>query len=108
METMPERRQTPHSALPKPNAALASHWPEYLMETGALGLFMISACVFGVLLEHPMSTLHQSLEDPLTLCCGWQLLLFQRRGQSGAHHHGQRAPCRGPSHENSRCPDIGH
>ncbi len=68
METMTERRQTPHSATPKPNAALAalaSHWPEYLMEAGALGLFMISACIFGVLLEHPMSPLHQSLEDPL-------------------------------------------
>jgi aquaporin Z len=26
------------------------HWPEYLIEAGALGAFMISACVFGTLL----------------------------------------------------------
>jgi aquaporin Z len=32
--------------------ALRTHWPEYLMESAALGMFMVSACVFGVLLEH--------------------------------------------------------
>jgi aquaporin Z len=32
--------------------ALRAHWPEYLMEAAALGIFMVSACVFGVLLEH--------------------------------------------------------
>jgi aquaporin Z len=32
--------------------ALRTHWPEYLMEGAALGMFMISACAFGVLLEH--------------------------------------------------------
>ena len=31
------------------------------MEAAALGAFMISACVFDVLLEHPSSPLHQSL-----------------------------------------------
>jgi aquaporin Z len=31
------------------------HWPEYLIEAGALGTFMISACVFGTLLGHPAS-----------------------------------------------------
>src|SRR6266542_1749326 len=31
------------------------HWPEYLMEAAALGLFMISACAFTLLLEHPGS-----------------------------------------------------
>jgi len=30
--------------------ALRAHWPEYLMEAAALGTFMLSACVFGVLL----------------------------------------------------------
>ena len=44
--------------------ALASHWPEYLMEAAGLGLFMISACAFTVLLEHPGSALHQALPDP--------------------------------------------
>jgi aquaporin Z len=43
--------------------ALATHWPEYLMEGAALGLFMLSACTFGVLLEHPMSPILQSIED---------------------------------------------
>jgi aquaporin Z len=32
--------------------ALRAHWPEYLMEGAALEMFMVSACVFGVLLEH--------------------------------------------------------
>src|SRR3954466_5529617 len=43
--------------------ALAGHWPEYLMEAAGLGLFMISACVFVVLLEHPSSLIHQTLSD---------------------------------------------
>lgn len=45
--------------------ALAAHWPEYLMEAAGLGLFMISACVFATLLEHPTSPVRQSLDDPL-------------------------------------------
>src|SRR5215470_443684 len=32
--------------------ALRAHWPEYLMEAAALGMFMVSACACGVLLEH--------------------------------------------------------
>jgi aquaporin Z len=35
------------------------------MEAGLLGSFMVSACIFGVLLEHPASPLHQSIDDPL-------------------------------------------
>src|SRR5262249_57496214 len=31
--------------------ALRTHWPEYLMEGAALGMFMVSACFFGVLLQ---------------------------------------------------------
>lgn len=33
----------------------AEHWPEYLIEAAGLGLFMLSACAFGVLLFHPSS-----------------------------------------------------
>jgi aquaporin Z len=44
-------------------AALRNHWPEYFMEAAALGAFMVSACVFAVLLEHPGSFIHQSLAD---------------------------------------------
>jgi aquaporin Z len=36
-------------------AALRRNWPEYLMEGTELGLFMISACAFSVLLFHPAS-----------------------------------------------------
>ncbi len=35
------------------------------MEAAGLGLFMISACVFAVLLEHPASPLRQALDDGL-------------------------------------------
>jgi aquaporin Z len=35
--------------------ALRQHWPEYLIEAGALGIFMVSACVFSILLFHPAS-----------------------------------------------------
>ena len=34
---------------------LRRHWPEYLMESGELGLFMLSACAFATLLQHPAS-----------------------------------------------------
>jgi aquaporin Z len=40
---------------------LAAHWPEYLIEAAALGAFMLTASVFCVLLEHPMSWLNQSI-----------------------------------------------
>jgi aquaporin Z len=36
-------------------ARMAAHWPEYLAEAFGLGLFMVSACGFGVLLFHPRS-----------------------------------------------------
>ena len=35
--------------------ALFQHWPEYLMEAALLGGFMLSACMFATLLEHPRS-----------------------------------------------------
>ncbi len=43
--------------------ALRAHWPEYLIEAAALALFMISACIFGVLLEHPISPLHHAIQN---------------------------------------------
>jgi aquaporin Z len=45
--------------------ALKHHWPEYLIEATCLGLFMISAFTFAVILEHPGSPAHQALSDPL-------------------------------------------
>jgi len=47
--------------------AMRAHWPEYLMEAAALGTFMISACVFGVLLDHPSSPIHAALEGAAML-----------------------------------------
>ena len=35
--------------------ALKEHWPEYLMEAAELGVFMISASLFTILLYHPSS-----------------------------------------------------
>jgi aquaporin Z len=40
------------------------HWPEYLMEAACLGMFMLSACTFGVRLESPASAIHHSLPAP--------------------------------------------
>ena len=42
---------------------LRQHWPEYLMEAAELGLFMISACAFTVLLFHPASPLARVVPD---------------------------------------------
>ncbi len=35
------------------------------MEVWGLGMFMISACIFAVLLEHPSSALHRSIDNAL-------------------------------------------
>ena len=43
--------------------ALRRHWPEYLMEAWGLGVFMVSACVFGALLEHPGSPARQAIAN---------------------------------------------
>ena len=43
--------------------ALRRHAPEYAMEAAGLGLFMVSACAFGTLLEHPGSPVRQLLPD---------------------------------------------
>jgi len=82
--------QTPTGALD----ALRNHWPEYLMEAACLGLFMISACVFSVLLSHPSSALNQAIDSPVLrrmiggLAMGMTAvaIMFSPWGQrSGAH-----------------------
>jgi aquaporin Z len=40
---------------------MKSHWPEYAMEGALLGLFMVAACGFTALLEHPGSPARQAL-----------------------------------------------
>jgi aquaporin Z len=48
---------------PEERAPQRRHWPEYLIEAGALGLFMLSACTFGTMLWHPGSPVHRLLGD---------------------------------------------
>ena len=59
-------RTSPHDASvgghPLLNALL-HHWPEYLMEGAELGLYMISACAFVVLLQYPTSPVHRAIPD---------------------------------------------
>ena len=46
-------------------SSLRAHWPEYLMESAELGFFMLSACFFTTLLEHPASAARHMLPSPL-------------------------------------------
>lgn len=43
---------------------LREHWPEYLCEAAELGLFMISAGLFTILLHHPDSPMISLIPDP--------------------------------------------
>ena len=43
---------------------MKDHWPEYLIEACGLGFFMLSASLFGAMLEYPGSPIHQNLHDP--------------------------------------------
>jgi aquaporin Z len=45
--------------------ALGEHWPEYAAEALGLGLFMLSACLFGTLLFHPGSAVAGWLPEGL-------------------------------------------
>jgi aquaporin Z len=74
--------------------ALREHWPEYLAEAAGLGIFMISACLFGTLLGHPDSPVVRALPDPvarrvfMALAMGLTAigLIYSPWGQrSGAH-----------------------
>jgi aquaporin Z len=42
---------------------LFAHWPEYLIEAWALGMFMVSAGTFTVLVEHPDFGVPQLIES---------------------------------------------
>jgi len=44
--------------------SLRDHWPEYAIEAGALGTFMVSAALFSTLFDYPASPLHRAITDP--------------------------------------------
>jgi len=75
-------------------AAVGEHWPEYLIEATGLGLFMVSACLFATLLEHPSSPVRQGVMNamirriPMGLAMGLTAvaIIYSPWGQrSGAH-----------------------
>lgn len=68
--------------------------PAYLVEAWGLGVFMISACLFTIMLEHPLMPLNQLLHDAwqrriiMGIAMGFTgfLILASRWGKiSGAH-----------------------
>jgi aquaporin Z len=74
--------------------ALKTHWPEYLMEAAGLGIFMVSASIFAILLYHPLSPALQVLpeEFPRRVLMGLAMgltaigVIYSPWGkQSGAH-----------------------
>jgi len=78
----------------EPVAALQEHWPEYLIEAWALGMFMISAGIFSTLLGFPGSPLQRLVpnEDLRRALVGVAMgltaigLIYSPWGQrSGAH-----------------------
>jgi aquaporin Z len=46
-------------------ASLRHHWPEYLMEVGEMGCYLIVVCVVATLLQHPASIVRQSVSSNL-------------------------------------------
>ena len=75
-------------------SAATRHWPEYLIEAACLGLFMVSACSFTVVLEHPASAIRRLLPSAFVrrLLTGVAMgataiaLIYSPWGkQSGAH-----------------------
>jgi hypothetical protein len=73
---------------------LVKHWPEYLMEAAELGIFMVSATLFTILLYHPASPAVRAIPPEfirrvlMGLAMGLTLvgIVFSPWGkQSGAH-----------------------
>jgi aquaporin Z len=73
---------------------MRQHWPEYIIEATGLGLFMLSACLFATLLEHPGSPARQAVTNamlrriPMGLAMGLTAvaIIYSPWGQrSGAH-----------------------
>lgn len=50
-------------AAPSAGSLVLAHWREYVIEASLLGAFMVSACAFTTLLEHPASPVFRALPD---------------------------------------------
>ncbi len=70
------------------------HWPEYVIEAGAIGTFMVSAAVFAAVLYHPSSPVSGAMSHELVRRAFMGLamastavtIIYSRWGQrSGAH-----------------------
>lgn len=44
--------------------SILNHWPEYLIEAGLLGTFMVAACVAVFFIQHPCSAVAQRITHP--------------------------------------------
>jgi len=44
-------------------ASLRDHWPEYLMEVGESGAYLLAACMVATLLQHPGSIVQQTVSS---------------------------------------------
>lgn len=91
---VPAALNTKTGLLDQMSSALKEHWPEYLMEATGLGLFMLSACAFTVLLSHPSSFVATEITSELVrralMGCAMGLtavaIIFSPIGKrSGAH-----------------------
>ena len=76
------------------NRPEALHWPEYFIEAGALGTFMVSAAVFAAILYHPSSPIAAGISSEwvrrglmgLAMASTAVLIIYSPWGQrSGAH-----------------------
>src|SRR3974377_1452522 len=74
--------------------AFTQHWPEYMIEALCIGTFMLSACAFSALLEHPASPVRARVMNTdvrrflagLAMGTTAILLIYSPLGQrSGAH-----------------------
>lgn len=63
MRAMNIRITTREKGWPAIHAAFRKNWKHYLQEALGLGIFMISACFFGAMLEGEGSTLHSVIPD---------------------------------------------
>jgi len=91
---IPVRVATPQQPKLGAGESLRFHWPEYLMEAGLLGAFMVSACIFGILYNFPSSPVRQAIPSTFVrmllggVSMGWTAITIFHSPwgkQSGAH-----------------------